>query len=222
MASPFGFNDPYDCALCFHHDAIFNAKQKLESRIGLPSDYKTHIQQMTSLEVNSMIENITNVAVSLAQEDFINTSGITCFSEIKDEPLMWAHYSNKYKGFCLEFHTGIFPFVSKLKRVNYKAEFPVINGLTLLTGEDSDQFLNLMTTKSLSWSYEKEWRLLHNKAGTLYKYPIESLKAIYLGPRTDPILKETIQLIIKQLNPSIEIWQGVISKKEFKIDFVRV
>lgn len=29
--------------------------------------------------------------------------GVCCFSTIKDNPLMWGHYSHSYKGFCVNF-----------------------------------------------------------------------------------------------------------------------
>lgn len=34
---------------------------------------------------------------------FLENSNVACFSEIKDNFLMWSHYANRHRGICLEF-----------------------------------------------------------------------------------------------------------------------
>ncbi len=227
MASPLTFNDPYDCALGFQvndlsDEDISKTKQYLIEAKELPNQKKEQIQKMSPAELNEMIKRNTVTAATAGRNEFVQHCGVTCFSEVRDELLMWAHYSDKYKGFCLEFRTDIEPFNSNLRKVKYKSKLPLIDGSALLLSEDYNQVIDLLFTKSESWSYEKEWRLLHNAAGTVYSYPAESLKAIYFGPKIDVHFREILCLIIQGQNPDVEFWQGAISDKEFKLDFTKV
>jgi len=56
-------------------------------------------------------------------EKFLQNSYVTCFSEKKDNFLMWSHYASKHMGICLEFtlnESSFFPFIISQKReLNY-------------------------------------------------------------------------------------------------------
>lgn len=88
---------------------------------------------------------------------FLRNSYVTCFSETKDNFLMWSHYASKHSGICLEFtlkKDGMFPyelvfdrkydiekynndefeweskvftFDDKLRKVQYLDELPFVN-----------------------------------------------------------------------------------------------
>lgn len=50
---------------------------------------------------------------------FLENSYASCFSESNDDFLMWAHYSSKHSGICLEFaleNSGLFPYIRKPQR----------------------------------------------------------------------------------------------------------
>jgi hypothetical protein len=88
----------------------------------------------------------------------ISHMGIACFSENGMEPLLWSHYTNSYRGFCLKFNVqslikaqnGHF----KLKRVIYSQAPEVISR----DHPFSSYYLYLL--KLNNWNYEQEWRLL--------------------------------------------------------------
>lgn len=111
--------------------------------------------------------------------------GICSFSESIDNPLMWAHYTNNYNGFVLEF-TGnkiaINLDENKIKRLSLTRviypENPVI-----ISSDYPFAYHYLLTTKFKQWSYEKEWRIITELKTTdreLEYYP-ESIKGIYIG-----------------------------------------
>ena len=58
---------------------------------------------------------------------------------------------------------------------------PSIDLLPLVLSGDAEQTVDLYFTKSTVWRYEREWRIIHRHAGTLYRYPIHALKAVYFG-----------------------------------------
>ena len=121
-------------------------------------------------------------------EYFINAQQeqyITCFSENRDASLMWAHYADSHKGYCLEYdwseniaskessyhneyNTLLAPVYYSAQR--FDATSVVFNMIesklksTLKIDMPtylSDSLLSIksLLVKSVDWSYEKEWRM---------------------------------------------------------------
>lgn len=78
--------------------------------------------------------------------------GVLCFSEDKSDVLQWAHYADRHKGICLGFDVS--GSKEKFGRVRYVAErFPFPERPNLAFS------WKLLSTKSVAWKYEKEWRV---------------------------------------------------------------
>jgi hypothetical protein len=190
FSSPSCFNDPFDCALHIVHTALSDADldrayRYLLSRGDTPRDLD---MQMTpdgkpGERLRQAIVQGANLAFEELRSERLGKIGIACFSAKNDDPLMWAHYADGHRGFCLEFDTSGPPF-SKAEPVKYHAEVPPVNPLDYIEGLETGGPgpLDLMVrTKSECWQYEAEWRVLHAEAGTAYTYPPELLTGIYLG-----------------------------------------
>lgn len=215
------FNDPYDCALTpvitppsdaeieFFRAFLLNKLKSLE-KIDL-------LRSASSQAVRKMLVDSSEGALTHAREDFVHR-GISCFSEVNDELLMWSHYGGKYKGFCLEFDTSHQPF-EKMRKVSYSTQMPRIDVATLLIRRDFEAIMELFSTKSTSWAYEREWRVLHAKAGTPFHYPSECLTGIYFGPEISSEALEIICLVLQGQNPHVKFWKGRRSPTEFKVEF---
>ena len=98
--------------------------------------------------------------------------GIYSMSKTWRSELLWAHYSNSHKGFCIEYEledmilteskTIIFP---KIIEIEYSKN-PPIYSLDIMDKITEVEFLiMLIGTKSMSWKYEKEVRLIFNNNG---------------------------------------------------------
>jgi hypothetical protein len=189
FGSPLGFNDPYDCAtnpvvLKPSPHEVESIRQHYLTDETTPQEAKLKFEQMPVDELQEMFQRAGVDAISSNVERFTRERGVSCFSEINDDLLMWGHYGGKYKGFCLEFSTDHMPF-STAKRVNYVHRVPEISVLPLLTDSSSDNLdaaANFYRVKSKSWKYEKEWRIIHKDVGTLYTYKAEALTGVYFGP----------------------------------------
>ncbi|MBT9392852.1 DUF2971 domain-containing protein [Hymenobacter sp. NST-14] len=150
----------------------------------------------------------------------LSTIGICCFSTVKDSILLWSHYANSHKGFCLEFSfptsdpNGIHPLP-----VCYSDSFQKLS----FQAERDDSIFNMIYTKSREWSYEKEWRVL--KTGLLknsdrkINFNQIFLKSIYLGIKCENETIEKIKNICKAKYPNIKIHQAFKCNESFKIDF---
>lgn len=95
---------------------------------------------------------------------------VCCFSKNVSSTLMWAHYADSNKGFCIEYDFNTLPADCLYK----KALFPVaytptpIDVVDLLNDTDNRIFqypidaaaLCTALNKSSVWQYEQEWRLI--------------------------------------------------------------
>jgi Protein of unknown function (DUF2971) len=222
MASPFKFNDPFDCTIKIGFDE-FSDEEVLRIRnkyADLEKDISIK-QQLLKQDVETFKKALnvgSDAAIKRLRDQILQSNGICCFTETNTELLMWAHYSESYRGFCLEFNTQFEPF-DKMHQVEYVLEFPKIDLSYHVLNDDYNILPKLYCTKSKKWEHEKEWRVIHKNVGTEFCYSRETLKAIYFGPRIDPDLKEIICLILKGQNPNVELWDGQLSDNEFSINF---
>lgn len=224
FGSPRNFNDPYDCAITAtaadpSPDQIELVKQHYLSDPSLSPSLKRQLESMPPDELRQQLVNGANKAVTNARETFLNTKGVTCFSERNDDLLMWAHYGGQYKGICLAFNTDKDPF-TKLRPVRYIDAIPQIDIVDFTVNKNHDKMLDdLYCTKSNSWKYEKEWRAIHSDAGTLFTYEANALRAIYFGPDIERQPLEIVCLIIQGQNPDVQFFKGKRSETEFKVEF---
>lgn len=228
--SPDNFNDPYDCA--FNPDIVDIECENITDedldkfRRNLP-DYltkeeKDHIKDIDNAQLKA------ELCVPKARDDmkkkikeYTESNGISCFSEAKDNLLMWLHYGGEYKGFCLEFATnnGIINN-GKLHKVKYHELPSAVKFLSkMIRGEGVGALLDLVLTKSSDWEYEKEWRMLSKKVNMIEKYPNNALCSIFFGPLIDSVTRYTICLIAQSWNPSVKFLQGRLSLKQYKVEF---
>lgn len=120
-------------------------------------------------------------------------------SAYPDNELMWAHYADSHKGFCIEYDidkledSEEFTFNVNKMKLNYQDVPPVI-GIGDIK-QQSDFLSKMFGTKSKYWEYENEIRLLYSIDG-VKKYNPFALKAVYFGLNMDTKLQN---LIIKGL-----------------------
>lgn len=118
----------------------------------------------------------------------VSNIGITCFTEVINEPVMWAHYANNYYGFVLELNTEhIRVNLDNRKR---KSLNPVIylNEFIKIKNTDGIAMEYCLTAKSEKWKYEREWRILASvddniQFNRIVFYEPITIKSIYIGHR---------------------------------------
>jgi hypothetical protein len=119
---------------------------------------------------------------------------VCSFSTTLDSLVMWAHYADSHRGFCVEYsleslpnahpaRQNIFPVRYSDIRYDLTRDFELF--LESAHAEESNHPLLAALNKSTHWSYENEWRLVmfddSEKAGGRISMPIPS--AVYLGSR---------------------------------------
>lgn len=121
---------------------------------------------------------------------------IACFCEEKDNILLWAHYANCNKGFCIEYSA------SDLLQYFQCFLLPVVYQDTLPTLPNIDEFdvlssyrttFERISTKSEIWGYEKEWRIVrHLEITDNHCVDFPKPTGIYLGTNTSKILENRL------------------------------
>jgi len=181
--------------------------------------------------------------------DSINKSfGILCFTEKKDNLLMWSHYANSHKGFVLEFYPEHIFFdrrkkstqiAEHLKKVRYtlkRPEFIFFNDDLSQLQQVDNWINNFIWVKSEHWEYEQEWRILNTlnnshkqieKTGApihLFEFPLESIKNIFLGCKmNNETSSKFINLLKTQKNlEHIKAFQAYQDEKEYKLKFKNI
>lgn len=223
FGSPRNFNDPYDCAITAtvrdpSADEVELIRQHYVNDTVTPDSVREQFRTMPFHELKQLLITSAKKGIADVREKFLNTKGVTCFSEHNDELLMWGHYGGQYKGFCLEFATSKEPF-TKLRQVQYLDVIPQVDIADCMVKKNYDKLLDdLYCTKSSFWKYEKEWRAIHSESGTLFGYG-DLLKAVYFGPDIERQALEIICLIVQGQNPDVQFFQGKRSETEFKVEF---
>jgi hypothetical protein len=223
FGSPLNFNDPYDCALTPNlvapDDAeVESIRQAYLAKPDLPPRSR---QEFESFDVQKLREALLRAAKAgfrQTVDEFLARRGVACFSERNDDLLMWSHYGGHYKGFCLQFDTTV-EGLNKFHPVKYVAALPPLSVSSVLLDRDFHPVLELFCTKSAAWSYEQEWRAIHNQAGTKYGYPAHALRGIYFGPDIDAQAREIACLVLSGQNEHVGFWGGTRSTTEFRVLF---
>ena len=176
----------------------------------------------------------------------INISfGILCFTEKKDNLLMWSHYANSHRGFVLEFKPKHSYFdrrkkktqiAEHLKKVRYSIKRPefVFFDNNLSQEQMVDNWVgNFIWVKSEHWEYEKEWRIITTlntsdktiqKSGLpihLFYFPYDAIKNIFLGCKMEREIKIEIVNLIKTQEKlkHICIYQALPHEKNYSLEF---
>lgn len=224
--SPSRFNDPYDCALFPSINAPTDAEvEQIRSyylaKPDLDENTRTQFKNASVPGLRGMLLGIGQDVVDREVQHFLSQRGVSCFSERPDNLLMWSHYADHHKGFCLEFKTDSEPF-QKVRQVKYSEQMPAFDLMPMLCDQDSEQVIDLFCTKSLDWQYEREWRAIHKEAGTAYTYPSDALAGVYFGPEASFTSLEIIALVLAGQNEHVKLWKGKRSKSDFSVNFETV
>ena len=155
--------------------------------------------------------------------------GISCFAERSDNILMWSHYADKHKGFCVEYDLSkakninttllLFPVKYSKKRANLPMDifdFGNPNGVKVKDKDISiSKFINIFLTKSDIWEYEEEWRIIcllqSLEEQKLYE---DMISKVYLGANIKPEDESRIYEILQDKN-DIEIIKYSMSNDSF-------
>jgi hypothetical protein len=194
FSKPAQFNDPFDHRVIPFEMAdagpqdwthLYNELSKANAARGISLPYSGPTEEFKA-KVKTGYQKAYEERVKRLQE-----RGVACFSAKVDDILMWSHYADGHRGFCLEFDAGYEPF-SKALPVIYSDAFPALNLSDGVVKDVPDLLVTNLTTKSSCWSYEQEWRVFHLEGNQEHHFEAASLTGIYFGCEMPFVHQEVI------------------------------
>jgi hypothetical protein len=153
-------------------------------------------------------------------QESLSKIGICCFSRSVNSILMWSHYSENHKGFCIEFNVGLSMDGINPLDVLYKNEFTTANYKT----DGIDAVNHIIYSKAKDWKYEDELRAIKTDLTDVKSrkipFNVEDVRAIYLGVKCSDKDKKRIFEIVKTVYENkIDVFEGNIASKSFEIEW---
>lgn len=226
FASPSDFNDPFDCLA--HEGMVEDFRRGMDEVIasdaaqrGLSDEQiKNHLEKINHDEEMIQARTQADTDFQCGLDYIKNDLGIVSLSSCNNSILMWAHYGNFHKGFCIGFKDNLGVPVSEIQEVNYSASIDRSFLLRFfLNGGDEDQFLKEIQkvgilTKYRDWEYEKEWRMIGVKGvGT---YDDSCIGEIIFGLKMPQKNRDIIMSILN--GKKINYLEAVKNKSDFSIE----
>lgn len=229
LSSPAGLNDPFDASLPFRYDpkemTPENITRKLlaTGRKMWPEISEEELHQRAFDEQHSGKfddEQYWKQAHAATKEDLHKTFGVLSLTSKPDNLLMWAHYADSHKGFCVGLDRDILYDVVKgsIGPVTYQEEFPLMP-LFPKEGENVETMVRMLNTKSPHWDYEDEYRLTKHSASNIgFVLPSEGIKEIILGNTMSLKDREEIIGAVDKHLPKCRILEAKTNAVAFKLD----
>lgn len=219
--TPRDFNDPFDCQM----QLVFNGtkkqwRQRLFELINENESYLKRNQKRSKLKMlmkrRKNIDFSNKVLRSLADD-----IGVLCLSEKNNDILMWSHYTQGHKGFCLEFSYSPYEiFFGRALKVIYKPNYPLVNVFQSTSQEQLDA---MIFTKAQFWKYEKEWRIVeHDNGRGTYKFPKELLTGNIFGSQMCDKNKKDIREWVRLNKLKPIFYQASIKDKEYGLNIEKL
>ena len=229
FSSPNEFNDPFDSKLHLNYDGTLKERKRYLCKLyqkKYPKLSKEEILTDVEMEIiaKGRVEIVLKEAIEKARELLRKKLGICCFTEIKDNILMWAHYAKQHTGFCLEFdvNNNFFRPSTQAIKIEYSEFRPELNVLQL-DSYPKRKLGEALLIKANNWQYEQEWRSVdyENGKGT-QNFPEDALRGVILGCRISQENKENVFRWCRERKHSPSLYEAREKQKEFGLDIVRV
>lgn len=184
--------------------------------------------------MEKMQQTLADLSIKIAEYVDLNI-GVSCFSETHDHALMWGHYSNRHKGFCVEYDMDVLiennpKIAGQLIPVIYSdtrpifdknmiSSFDIKNGKLEAAEYANKYFTKTLVTKSKIWRYEKEWRII-SKVSDGREFSFDCVSSIYLGAKASSELIEFMKEFC--FKEKINLYQYSIDIKTYKINLATI
>jgi hypothetical protein len=236
------FNDPFEC-WCIENNDYPDPEKNRDRFLSVINTWGfTANRESEALEYyEEYVRELANgPGIVNAKKE---SARIACFSSEPDNLLMWSHYGNGLRGFCLELDDLAFATSQPSKcpveihQVNYRTSPPSIDAVAYSIAhdifwhnEDINEGLKalyeldakVLATKPFPWAYESEVRAIthvetETESGISIPYSPEFIKRVILGEKATQFDIEFIHDFVSEINPSIAIEIATREKHAYKV-----
>ena len=207
------FNDPLDCT----PPSISISRAELDAFIDRRTEEEFKeltLEQRrawaTELKQSSM-DDIHRFGIQVAEH-----LGILSLATRRDNFLMWSHYTNSHRGFCLEFDASMKPFCSA-HQVIYTSRRQAFN-FSCDPAASRANAENFVLTKHADWKYEGEWRVIVPKGCKSYPFPPDALTGVIFGCSISDADRNRVMSSIRLGRCRPAIYQARGNEEEFGLE----
>lgn len=212
FSNPQKFNDPFDC-----NENLINTRL---SRKGVTEFVERNFKELDNSKKEKLINHLigekklsNKISTSLTHNK--KKIGVSCFSKICDNILMWSHYANKHKGVCIGFDTPFSTNEFFLHPVNYLNKFEK----KAYMDNPADTLLHWVLSKSHHWKYENEVRAVSHKNNGLLAFDLKNIGEVIFGCKIPYTHKKKLGQLIK-IEPNlknIDCFEMVIESESYNL-----
>jgi hypothetical protein len=156
LTQPLAFNDPFECRpnIAPPTEREWRETSIVEAHhVGMPNEVAEEFLEDTCDPEH--LEAMYQVAWSVTCAALASMDGVLSLSEVPDNLLMWAHYTDCHTGLLIGFDTGMpgFSTLARAKDALIKVAYVTTRPRYRTRDLARD---GLLSTKSRDWAYERE------------------------------------------------------------------
>jgi len=204
------FNDPFDC-IAPDFSSIPPGKLEAFIRKRVAEEWPG----ATDAERKEKVREIPRSPAEMERmsQEVADYLGVLSLTSKRDSILMWSHYANGHKGFCLEFDASAEPFASALK-VQYRETRHSFD----VDAHPRETATKFLLTKHKDWEYEDEWRLVAEKGRETYQFPSHVLTGVIFGTAISDTDKLKVKEWIGKGRSRPRCYRARLNQTEFALD----
>jgi Protein of unknown function (DUF2971) len=235
LSRPDAFNDPWDCRVHFIVPRDQQGLKRLKRWLADPEKFPKVARPERRRHAREFVSKTATLQANFLKmeekmyEGLCELYRVYCLSEICDSPLMWAHYTGKHTGICLEFNADVAPFTRQTgaTKVIYQKTYPAFDFIA--PGHKA------LITKSDVWCYEAEWRIVAEEravakergvaqpAGTIttdngfLELPPGVLKSIIIGCLASKESRQLVASLVRTHAPDVLVRQAASAPDRYDL-----
>lgn len=237
FASARTFNDPFDCKIPVEIEKVSDSFVRKRMVYLLKEEYPSisdkELRKRVEFEMSQRSwEDLDKLQHwhKVYQESKYE-QGVLSVSEPRDNLLMWSHYADSHKGFCVGFDTKrLEAFFNQLanhdhiavvtRKVAYVLDYPTLNFFKL---DDPSLYAEPLSIKSSDWEYEQEYRFIRmNKANIQFGLDTGIIVEVIFGCEMPDEHKREIKDVLREKGSKVELFEARKKDKSFGLDFIRI
>lgn len=204
-SQPIAFNDPSEFKVSIKMGGTEAQRRKHFEESGNISFSFEEWDALTPEVAKSM-------AVDLRKES-LGVFGVVCLTPNEDNILMWSHYSESHKGFCIGFEDEFVKTIEdfhSFEDIKYMPSVPVFK---YVDDEFITLFEKLFFYKHECWKYEEEKRVITKSVG-VKKFDKKHIREIILGHNVSSGVEEYARTLI---GSGIEVYKMTTPDDDYQL-----
>ena len=220
------FNDPFEMNCRIHWPNDDELRRRIDRQLAhLPESERARVYEKTLHH-----KRVSGSRISVEARKFLlQHAGVSCFSETRENNLMWSHYADGHKGVCIGLSIGEFmlsleclPVVpgvgsGHVRSHSCAVQYRDVPPTWEAWGETVE---DVVAAKARCWEYEREWRIFAPQvAKKKQKFLPVAFRQVVFGARIAEEDKARMARAIAKTHPAVEFLKAEISQEKYKVEF---